>query len=157
MINPQERFMRVAIDQALRSRELGDYAVGACVVHDENIIAQSGNRTHLDQDPVHHAEIIVIREAAKILGRKSLHDCVLYATHEPCPMCASAAIWARMSGIVSGASMKDIADFAARNGNDNWKWRIIAVPAASIFQKGDPKVTFVEEFLRDECVSLFHS
>ncbi|KKT57610.1 MAG: hypothetical protein UW93_C0003G0006 [Parcubacteria group bacterium GW2011_GWC1_45_13] len=157
MIDPQEKFMRIAIEEALKSKELGDYAVGACIVHGDKVIAKSGNRTHLDQDPTHHAEVVVIREAAKILGRKSLHDCVLYVTHEPCPMCASATIWARVMGVISGAKMEDMAEFAKKNGNEDWKWRTISIPAITIFQSGEPKIIFVEEFLRDECKNLFHS
>jgi len=120
-------------------------------------VARSGNRTHLDEDPTLHAEIIVIREAAKTLGRKNLDDCTLYGTHEPCPMCASAMIWARVKAAVSGASMADIAQYAASSGTERWKWRTVSIPAETVFDSGEPKVEYTKEFMRADCVALFHS
>jgi tRNA(Arg) A34 adenosine deaminase TadA len=157
MIEPREEFMRVAIEEALRSKEQGDYAVGACVVRDGKVVSRSGNRTHLDGDPTLHAEVIVIREAVKVLGRKNLDDCILYGTHGPCPMCAAAMIWARMKGAVSGARTEDIADYAAQYGNDKWKWRTVAISAEAVFNSGQPRVEYVEDFMRQQCVALFHS
>lgn len=149
--------MRAAIVEALRSRELGDYAVGACIVQGDAIVTQAGNRTHLDEDPTHHAEMLVLRAAANKLGRKNLSDCVLYSTHEPCPMCASAVIWAHVPQVISGARLEDMVDFAQRNANDQWKWRTIPIPAATIFQSVTPAVYFTRDFLRTECNQLFHA
>jgi tRNA(Arg) A34 adenosine deaminase TadA len=149
--------MRVAIEEALKSKALGDYAVGACIVRDEEVIASAGNRTHLDKDPTLHAEVIAIRDAAKALGRKSLEGCVLYATHEPCPMCSSAMIWARLSGAISGARIEDLAEYSTQHGNDKWKWRSVSISASTVFAHGQPTVEYIEEFMRKECVALFHA
>jgi tRNA(Arg) A34 adenosine deaminase TadA len=70
--------MRAAIAAAKESSEQGDYAVGSAIVLDNQVIAASGNRTHLDTDPTQHAEMIVIRAAAKALGKKNLSGCILY-------------------------------------------------------------------------------
>ena len=157
MIQPMEIFMKAAIDEAIQAKESGDYAVGAVIVKDNKIIIRAGNRIKNDQDPTHHAEIVAIRKASQLLGTRHLEECVLYTTHAPCPMCASAAIWARMKGIVSGAKMCDMIDYRKSNGNQDWSWRTISLPASLVIEKGDPKLFLVEEFMRDECRKLFHS
>ena len=157
MIHPKREFMEVAIEEALNSKNKGDYAVGAVIVKEDKIIVKVGNRIKLDKDPTQHAEIVAIREASKILGTRHLENCVLYTTHEPCPMCSSAAIWARMEGIVSGAKMEDMIDYRIENSNEDWSWRTIHIKASTIIEKGDPKIFLVEEFMRDECRKLFHS
>ena len=60
-------------------------------------------------------------------------------------------------GVIYGEKMEDMAEFAKKNGNEDWKWRTISIPAITIFQSGEPKIIFVEEFLRAECKNLFHS
>lgn len=157
MHNPQEQYMRAAIAEALHSQEMGDYAVGACIVQDDVVVTQAGNRTHLDEDPTHHAEMLALRAAAKKLGRKNLSDCVLYSTHEPCPMCASAVIWAHVPQVISGARLEDMLAFAERSANEQWKWRTIPISATVIFQSVEPAVHFTGDFLRAECKQLFHA
>lgn len=148
--------MELAIQEALRSKEAGDYAIGAVIVRGDEVIIQAGNRVKLDQDPTHHAEIIAIRQAAKNLGTRHLEGCVLYTTHEPCPMCASTAIFAKMAGIVAGAKIEDMAGFRSNNGNDDWSWRTIDIPASLVLSKGVPTLFLIEEFMREECKKLFH-
>lgn len=155
-MKPRKEFMVAAIQEALNTKNSGDYAIGAVVCRGDEIIARAGNRIKLDNDPTHHAEIVAIRQAAKFLGSHHLRDCILYTTHEPCPMCTSAAIWARMRGIVSGAKMEDIADYGAKNGTRKFDWRIIDIPASLVMEKGVPKLFHVGEFMREECVKLFH-
>jgi len=149
--------MKAAIEEAIKSKETGDYAVGVVIVKNDEILVRAGNRVKIDQDSTHHAEIVAIREASKILGTRYLEDCILYTTHEPCPMCASAAVWARMGGIVFGARIEDMRDYGFQNGNDEWAWRTINVPSSVIIEKGNPKLFLVGEFMREECKSLFHS
>lgn len=157
MTIPNSYFMERAIEVAKSSFAAGDYAVGSVVVKDDAIISAAGNRTHLDQDPTQHAELIVIRDAAKNLKQKDLSGCELYATHEPCPMCMSAIIWSKISAVVFGATMEDHKQYRDSNGNAKWKWRVIDVPADHIASRGEPHVELVSGFMRDECLSLFHS
>lgn len=157
MIEPKKEFMEAAIEEAMKTKEKGDYSVGAVVVKNGEILAKSGNRIKLDNDPTYHAEIVAIREAAKILGKRHLEDCILYATHEPCPMCTSAAVWAKMKGIVFGARIEDMQEFRTRNGNKIWSWRTIDIPASAIIVKGNPKLILVGDFMREQCKKLFHS
>ena len=81
-----------------------DRPVGAVVVSDNQIIARAHNQTQLLNDVTAHAEMIAITAASDHLGNKYLHDCTLYITLEPCPMCAGAIGWAQLGKIVYGAS-----------------------------------------------------
>lgn len=153
---PDERFMRLAIDEAKAARRAGDYAIGAVVVLGGNVLSSSGNRVKVDNDATQHAEIAAIRLACATLRRRHLDGAVLYTTAEPCPMCTAAAIWARMSGIVSGSTIADMAEFRTKFGSDEWTWRTVDIAARAILDQGEPKLFIQEGFLRDECRTLFH-
>lgn len=96
-----ETFLQRAVDLALAnvSRcEGGPF--GAVIVRNGEIIAEGWNRVVATNDPTAHAEMVAIRAACSKLGRFHLSDCVLYASSEPCPMCLSAAYWAKLQRIV---------------------------------------------------------
>ena len=97
------QFMQEALAEARASAISGEVPVGAVLVHDGKILARSGNRTIRDNDPTAHAEIIILREAARILGNYRLANTTLYVTVEPCSMCAGAIIQARVPRLVYGA------------------------------------------------------
>lgn len=149
--------MRAAIEQALFGKESGNYAIGAVVIKGGEMIACSHNRTRSDQDPTQHAEVAVIRQASKALGSRHLTGCILYTTHEPCPMCATACVWARLDGVIIGASIEDMDNYRLLDTPKNFSWRTIPIPAVEIFTKGSPRVPYFEGFMREECKKLFHS
>jgi len=155
-MSDDEKFMRVAIEEAMSARKNGDYAIGAVIVKDGQIIARARNRSKSDNDATKHAEMVAIQEASKKLKSRYLNGCILYTTHEPCPMCAAATVWAKMSRIVSGARMGDMAGYSFKNGNDDWKWRTISISAREVLEKGEPKVQLTEECMRSECRKLFY-
>jgi tRNA(adenine34) deaminase len=95
-------FMQCALDEARAAAAAGEVPVGAVLVHDAKIIARSSNRTIRDCDPTAHAEIVVLREAARRLGNYRLAAATLYVTIEPCSMCAGAIIQARVPRLVYG-------------------------------------------------------
>jgi tRNA(adenine34) deaminase len=97
-------FMKQALAEARESAASGEVPVGAVLVHGGRILARAGNRTIRDCDPTAHAEIVVLREAAKIIGNYRLADTTLYVTIEPCSMCAGAMIQARVARLVYGAA-----------------------------------------------------
>ncbi len=97
------QFMREALAEARAAADAGEVPIGAVLVHDGKILARSGNRTIRDNDPTAHAEIVVLREAARLLGNYRLADTTLYVTIEPCSMCAGAVIQARIPRLVYGA------------------------------------------------------
>ena len=96
-------FMQEALKEARSTAAAVEVPIGAVLVHDGKIIARSGNRTIRDGDPTAHAETIVLREAARILGNYRLAGATLYVTVEPCSMCAGAMIQARIPRLVYGA------------------------------------------------------
>ena len=95
--------MDEALRCAQRALEAGDVPVGAVVVCDGHIVGRGWNRNILDKDPSAHAEIIALREAGRAIGNHRLVGCDLFATIEPCAMCAGAAIHARVRRLVYGA------------------------------------------------------
>jgi tRNA(adenine34) deaminase len=96
-------FMEFAIEEARAAAAAGEVPIGALVVHEGIILSRSGNRTIRDCDPTAHAEIIVIREAARLLRNYRMAGTTLYVTLEPCSMCAGAIIQARIPRLVYGA------------------------------------------------------
>jgi tRNA(adenine34) deaminase len=94
--------MLQALDEGRAAAQAGEVPIGAVLVHDGVVIARSGNRTIRDTDPTAHAEIVVLREAARALGNYRLAGATLYVTIEPCPMCAGAMIQARVPRLVYG-------------------------------------------------------
>jgi len=96
-------FMKSALDEARAAGSRGEIPIGAVVVLDGVIVSRAGNRTIGDCDPTAHAEVIALREAAHKIGNHRLLGSTLYATIEPCAMCAGAMIQARISRLVYGA------------------------------------------------------
>ena len=97
-----EKFMNMAIAQAAIAAEGGDVPVGAVIVKEGKVIAAAHNRREADNDPVAHAEILVLQQAAQMLGSWRLTGCTLYVTLEPCFMCAGALVNARIERLVVG-------------------------------------------------------
>ena len=96
-------FMEAALDEARAAAARGEVPVGAVVVVDGRIVSRAGNRTITDCDPTAHAEMVALREAAKVVGNYRLLDAAVYVTIEPCAMCAGAMIQARIGHVIYGA------------------------------------------------------
>lgn len=99
----QEKFMKVAINQALKALEEDEVPIGACIVLDGKVIARAHNATEKTQDATSHAELLVIKKACKKLKSWRLDDAELYVTVEPCSMCAGAIANARIKKVYFGA------------------------------------------------------
>jgi tRNA(adenine34) deaminase len=104
MAETDEQFMRLALLEAEKARELHEVPIGAVIV-DANgeILSAASNRTIVDSDPTAHAEILALRTAARSIGNYRLTGCTLYTTIEPCVMCAGALVNARITRLVFGA------------------------------------------------------
>ena len=98
-----EFWMEEALRAAQRALEAGEVPVGAVVVCAGRIIGRGWNRNLTNSDPTAHAEIVALREAGANLGNHRLGDCELFATIEPCAMCAGALVHARLKRLVYGA------------------------------------------------------
>ncbi len=97
--------MKIALAEAHAAAARGEVPVGACLVDEfGTVLARAGNRTLQDHDPTAHAEMLVLREAAKALGSDRLPGCDLYVSLEPCVMCAGAISHARLRRVYFAAS-----------------------------------------------------
>lgn len=99
-----ETFMGFALEEARVAAAEGEVPCGAIVVCEGAVVSRAHNRRETDADPTSHAELVAIREAAAKLGRWRLSDCTVYATLEPCPMCAGAMHQARIERLVYGTT-----------------------------------------------------
>ena len=96
--------MKAALAEAQKAAAEGEVPIGAVIMHEGEIVAHGQNRVMRDVDPTAHAEMVVLREAAKVLGNYRLNGCTLYVTLEPCAMCAGAMIHARLDRLVFAAA-----------------------------------------------------
>ena len=96
--------MRLALDEARLALKTGDVPVGAVVVSSGQVVGRGRNAREAQGDPLTHAEMMALADAAHRLGRWRLSDCTLYVTLEPCPMCAGAILQSRLGCLIFGAS-----------------------------------------------------
>jgi tRNA(adenine34) deaminase len=97
-----EDFMGLAIEQARAALDHDDVPIGAVVTRGEEVLAAARNEREVRGDPTAHAEILALRSASEKVGSWRLEGCTLYVTLEPCPMCAGAAVLARLDRVVYG-------------------------------------------------------
>jgi tRNA(adenine34) deaminase len=97
-----EKYMRIALEEARKAGGRGEVPVGAILVKEGRVITKNHNRCIELNDPTAHAEMLVLRKAGGILNNYRLNHSVMYATVEPCPMCASAMVHSRISRLVFG-------------------------------------------------------
>lgn len=97
-----ERYMRMAIDQAFIAEENGDVPIGCVIVYKNQVIAKAYNQREQLHDPTAHAEIVALTQAAAFIGNWRLGGCTIYVTLEPCPMCAGALVLGRLDRLVYG-------------------------------------------------------
>ena len=97
-----EKYMKMALEEAEEAGRKGEVPVGAILVKGDQVLAKDHNRSIELSDPTAHAEVLVLRKAGEVLGNYRLNGTVMYVTAEPCPMCISAMIHARISRLVFG-------------------------------------------------------
>jgi tRNA(adenine34) deaminase len=103
LLEPDRRFMKLALKEAERAYEAGEVPVGALVVRNGEVVGRGHNLVERLKDPTAHAELLAITAACETLRTKQLDGCTLYVTLEPCPMCAGAIVMARLERLVFGA------------------------------------------------------
>ena len=134
--------MRLALDLAAKASQQGDVPVGAIVLNPQGeVVGRGFNTREADNDPMSHAEVVALREAATANGSWRLDDHTLVVTLEPCTMCAGAAVQARIGRIVFGA-------FDEKAGAVGSIWDVIRDPRALT------RVEVVSGVLADECALL---
>ena len=101
-LHSDAHFMGDALRQAVRAYEAGEVPVGAVIVRGSRIVARAFNQVETLKDATAHAEMLAITQAEHAVGDWRLTDCTLFVTKEPCPMCAGAAVHARLGRVVFG-------------------------------------------------------
>ncbi len=137
-----ENFMRLALEEAKK----GDAPYGAILVKDDRVIEKAYNTVKQDSDPSAHAEINVIRKLTATLKNPSLEGYTIYTTGEPCPMCATACVWAGVSEIIYGASIEDLISVNQSQ---------INISCEEVIAKSFRKIQITKGILREECIKLF--
>ena len=136
-----ERWMRLAIYQARQAAAMGEIPVGAALVQGETLICAAHNLRETAHDPTAHAELLCLREGARLLGDWRLRDCTLYVTLEPCPMCAGAMVMSQLGRCVWGAadprqgccgSVYDLPGDAALHGITRWQGGVLEAECARL-------------------------
>ncbi len=143
---PDPAFMRLAIREArehLAAVEGGPF--GACIVRGREVLGLSHSTVLKENDPSCHAEVNAIRLACRRLGSYDLSGAAIYSTTEPCPMCFSAIHWARISHLVYGTA---IADVAALGFNE------LTIGSEEMRAAGQSPVNIYPDFLAGECREL---
>ena len=140
--------MEIAIREAQAGVKNGQSPFGCAIVKDGRLVAGVHNTVWRTCDSTAHAEVNAIRRACRRLRTIDLSGCVLYTTCEPCPMCYSAAHWARISKLVFGAR---ILDAQAAGFNE------LAIPSRRMRRASGDGIELVSDFMRAECRRLFRS
>jgi tRNA(Arg) A34 adenosine deaminase TadA len=155
---PRKKFMELAVSEAKRARDRGDYPIGAVITRltdgQEVVIASAGNRVKTSGSSIKHVELETLKYVSSGYGRY-LPDFVLYSTHEPCAMCAGACVWSRIGAVVYGVSQEDIAAYGRKHGTEDYKWRACLIPCRLVFEKGNHRIPVIGGFLRQQCQKLF--
>ena len=141
-----KKFMEVALEEAKLSLKEGNKGYGAIIVKNGKILAQSHDTEVIENDPTVHAEINVIKKASKNLGRE-LQNCILISTHEPCPMCMSAIIWAKIPELVYGVSIED----SIKLGRD-----MINISSEEIKLRSNSNILIKGGILKQKCLNLYN-
>ena len=131
-------FMRKALEEAEIAYEKGEIPVGVVVVINQQVIARGHNLTELLNDVTAHAEMQAITSAANFLGGKYLRDCTMYATLEPCQMCAGALYWSQISKLVFAAEdpERGYRNMGGRlHPKTQVKWGVMENEASSLLKK----------------------
>lgn len=139
------KYMQIAIEEAemgIHHKHGGPF--GSVIVKDGEIIARDHNRVLQENDPTEHGEISTIREACEKLKTHDLTGCELYTTGEPCHMCLCACMWANISKVYYGCTIKDNEDIGFRDNKFN-----------NIFSGRDKLKDYLIEMDREECLKLF--
>ena len=141
-----EKYMRLAIAEATSSLREHNSGFGAVIVRKDQVIVQAHDTDTASGDPTAHAEMTAIRSASAMFD-KNLNGCLLIATHEPCPMCSTAILWAGIRDVAFGFSIKE--------GIQQGRKRI-DIPLKEIFQRAAKDIRIHERVLHRDCSVLYN-
>lgn len=131
---------------ALSEAKKGDSPYGAVIVKDNEVVAKGYNTVRRDSDPSAHAEMNAIRSLTTKIQNPSLEGYTIYATGEPCPMCATACVWTGLAEIIIGASIEDLILVNQSQ---------VRMSCEEIIAKSFKNIKVTKGVLREECLQLF--
>lgn len=137
-----EELMRLAIEEAKKSDE--PLKCGVVIAKDGEVLAKTYNQQRMSHNATAHAEILAIKEAGEKVGNKNLNDCVIYCTCEPCTMCLSALIFAKIPKMYFGTTLE----------NASSRQMPIALTTKELLDTCSQKIEIMPEFLEKECQIL---
>lgn len=142
-----EQFMREAIELAKQARDRGDHPFGAVIVHRNKVIAKGTSHEQTQHDVTKHAETQAVSLASKRLGTSALSECEVYASGEPCTMCASAIFQARIKKVYIGATRDDLPIF----------FRKRRIGIKQLAEDSSYRPIIINGLLHNEALALFSS
>jgi tRNA(adenine34) deaminase len=153
-----KKAMSRAIELAVSASESGNYPLGAVVVsEDGNWVSEVSSALVKTYDPSAHPEVVAMRLAAEARQARYLSDCWLVTTMEPCPMCSSMAVWAKMKGIAYGTSQPEAISFGQQLNHPLFTFRQIRLRAREVLSAGDPKLALLEGVHSSSCANMLEA
>jgi tRNA(Arg) A34 adenosine deaminase TadA len=147
VVDQDLEFIRQSIAIAWQARNKGNHPFGALLVSPDNqILLEAENTVVTDQDITGHAETNLIRSASREYSPDYLKECTLYASTEPCPMCAGAIFWSNIRRVVFGLSENRLYEIIGEEANEE----ILALGTREVFQKGKKSIEVIGPLLEEE-------
>ena len=154
MKNVDEHYLRIAFKEAVRARERGNHAFGSLLVNEDGTpVLAAQNSVVSDSDVTAHAEMNLIRAASRKFEPGLLKTFTLYASGEPCPMCAGAIVWANIRRVVFGLGMEEIYELFDADPDAP----ALPMHAAGVFTEAPWPMEVIGPMLEDEAEAVFHS
>ncbi len=141
MKHPNRKIMEELVRYTEKYAVRHGHATGAFIVKDNRILGKAVTTVEKDKDPTSHAELKAISKACRKLKNYHLKGCYLYTTQEPCPMCASAIVWARLKGVIYGWEGRHT-------------WGRLKIKPQTIFRTSPERIDVYPRFLEKECLEL---
>jgi tRNA(Arg) A34 adenosine deaminase TadA len=150
MILDDQKFIRAAIEVALKSRENGNHPFGALLVdRDGRILLEAQNTVLTESDCTGHAETNLMRKASQKYDRDFLAGCSLYTSTEPCPMCSGAIFWGNVRRVVYGLSEKRLYELVGGKSED-----VLLLSCRAVFDSGRKPMEVLGPILEEEAISV---
>lgn len=140
-----ERFMAIALEEAEQSKREGNKGYGAVVALGNEVLSRAHDTAVTEIDPSRHAEVNAIRQAVRVAGNSNLSGAIVFATCEPCPMCAALAVWANVSAIVYGTSIAETAAMGRTR---------IHIGAGEVVAKGPALIEVIGGIQAEACLGM---
>lgn len=145
-MNNPNKFIDIAIEEAKKSFQEGNSGFGAVIIRDNILISRAHDTDKISKDPTAHAEINAIRQASEQVNG-DFSDCILVSTHEPCPMCSTAIVWAGLKQVAFGYSIHDSLNHGRKR---------INLTCNELFKRAGALIEVISNVKKEECGLLYN-